>query len=203
MVAKIRSHVRLLASPSIWLTSSRGRPASSWRRQNVLRSVRGLSTSVAPIVLSISETIRPRLMSVIGWPFGRRVKNKKAEVHRLTIFLHRHQAHRVLDLHPIASHLLRFWLWLATGMVTREWVAIHRKHHANCETPEDPHSPLPGRNPTSASFRRPPTNPLRRVSCLRFRIDRSGRASAFRCTSVVAALFGQPIFFAKSAADGW
>jgi len=59
----------------------------------------------------------------------------------VTIFLHRHQAHRALDLHPIASHLFRFWLWLTTGMVTKEWAAIHRKHHAKCETPEDPHSP--------------------------------------------------------------
>ncbi len=59
----------------------------------------------------------------------------------VTIFLHRHQAHRALDLHPIASHFFRFWLWLTTGMVTKEWAAIHRKHHARCETPEDPHSP--------------------------------------------------------------
>ncbi|MCS6945401.1 MAG: fatty acid desaturase [Sutterellaceae bacterium] len=59
----------------------------------------------------------------------------------VTIFLHRSQAHRALDLHPIASHFFRFWLWLTTGMVTREWVAVHRKHHAKCETPEDPHSP--------------------------------------------------------------
>jgi len=59
----------------------------------------------------------------------------------VTIFLHRAQAHRALDLHPIASHFFRFWLWLTTGMVTKEWVAIHRKHHAKCETPEDPHSP--------------------------------------------------------------
>jgi len=59
----------------------------------------------------------------------------------VTIFLHRHQAHRGLDLHPIASHFFRFWLWLTTGMVTKEWVAIHRKHHAKCETDEDPHSP--------------------------------------------------------------
>ncbi len=59
----------------------------------------------------------------------------------VTIFLHRHQAHRALDLHPAASHFFRFWLWLTTGMVTREWVAVHRKHHAKCETPEDPHSP--------------------------------------------------------------
>ena len=59
----------------------------------------------------------------------------------VTIFLHRHQAHRALDLHPIISHLFRFWLWLTTGMVTKEWVAVHRKHHATCETTEDPHSP--------------------------------------------------------------
>jgi stearoyl-CoA desaturase (Delta-9 desaturase) len=59
----------------------------------------------------------------------------------VTVFLHRHQAHHGLDLHPILSHLFRFWLWLTTGMLTREWVAIHRKHHAKCETTEDPHSP--------------------------------------------------------------
>lgn len=60
----------------------------------------------------------------------------------VTIFLHRSQAHRGLDLHPIASHFFRFWLWMTTGMVTKEWVAIHRKHHAKCETEEDPHSPV-------------------------------------------------------------
>jgi len=59
----------------------------------------------------------------------------------VTIYLHRHQAHRALTLHPIVSHFFRFWLWLTTGMVTREWVAVHRKHHAKCETPDDPHSP--------------------------------------------------------------
>ena len=59
----------------------------------------------------------------------------------VTIFLHRSQAHRALDLHPAVAHFFRFWLWLTTGMVTREWVAIHRKHHAKCETPDDPHSP--------------------------------------------------------------
>jgi stearoyl-CoA desaturase (Delta-9 desaturase) len=59
----------------------------------------------------------------------------------VTIFLHRSQAHRALDLHAIPSHFFRFWLWLGTGMVTKEWVAIHRKHHAKCETPDDPHSP--------------------------------------------------------------
>ena len=59
----------------------------------------------------------------------------------VTIFLHRHQAHRALELHPALSHFFRFWLWLTTGMVTKEWVAVHRKHHAKCETEEDPHSP--------------------------------------------------------------
>lgn len=59
----------------------------------------------------------------------------------VTIFLHRHQAHHALDLHPVVSHFFRFWLWLSTGMVTREWVAIHRKHHAKCESADDPHSP--------------------------------------------------------------
>ena len=59
----------------------------------------------------------------------------------VTIFLHRSQAHRALDLGPVPSHFFRFWLWLGTGMVTKEWVAIHRKHHAKCETADDPHSP--------------------------------------------------------------
>lgn len=59
----------------------------------------------------------------------------------VTIFLHRHQAHRALDLHPLAAHFFRFWLWLTTGQVTKEWAAIHRKHHARCEQPDDPHSP--------------------------------------------------------------
>ena len=59
----------------------------------------------------------------------------------VTIYLHRHQAHRALELHPIPSHFFRFWLWMTSGMVTKEWASIHRKHHAKCETPEDPHSP--------------------------------------------------------------
>ncbi|HXH03873.1 MAG TPA: fatty acid desaturase [Candidatus Competibacteraceae bacterium] len=59
----------------------------------------------------------------------------------VTIYLHRAQAHRALDLHPAVSHFFRFWLWLTTGMVTKQWVAIHRKHHAKCETAADPHSP--------------------------------------------------------------
>jgi len=59
----------------------------------------------------------------------------------VTIYLHRCQAHRALDLHPLVSHFFRFWLWLTTGMVTKEWAAIHRKHHAKVETADDPHSP--------------------------------------------------------------
>ena len=60
----------------------------------------------------------------------------------VTVYLHRHQAHRAVDLHPIISHFFRFWLWLTTAMVTRQWVAVHRKHHARVETAEDPHSPV-------------------------------------------------------------
>ncbi len=59
----------------------------------------------------------------------------------VTIYLHRHSAHRALDLHPLPAHFFRCWLWLTTGMLTKHWTAIHRKHHAKCETVEDPHSP--------------------------------------------------------------
>ena len=64
-----------------------------------------------------------------------------ATIIAVTLYLHRHQAHRALDLHPALSHSLRFWLWLTTGMVTRQWIAVHRKHHACVETGQDPHSP--------------------------------------------------------------
>ena len=59
----------------------------------------------------------------------------------VTIYLHRNQTHRAVDLHPLVSHFFRFWLWLTTGMRTRDWVAVHRKHHAMVETGDDPHSP--------------------------------------------------------------
>ena len=59
----------------------------------------------------------------------------------VTIYLHRNQAHRALNLNPVVSHFFRFWIWLTTGTITKEWVAIHRKHHAKCETEDDPHSP--------------------------------------------------------------
>ncbi|MEO8418982.1 MAG: fatty acid desaturase [Methylophilaceae bacterium] len=64
-----------------------------------------------------------------------------ATIAAVTIYLHRCQAHRALDLHPVVSHFFRFWLWMTTGMETKHWTAIHRKHHARCETAEDPHSP--------------------------------------------------------------
>lgn len=60
----------------------------------------------------------------------------------VTLYLHRSQAHRGVDFHPVLAHFFRFWTWLTTSMITREWVAIHRKHHAKCETEEDPHSPM-------------------------------------------------------------
>ena len=60
----------------------------------------------------------------------------------VTVYLHRYSAHRALELHPALKHFFRFWLWLTTAMNTREWTAIHRKHHAKCETPDDPHSPV-------------------------------------------------------------
>jgi stearoyl-CoA desaturase (delta-9 desaturase) len=59
----------------------------------------------------------------------------------VTLYLHRDQAHRSLDLHPVLRHFFRFWIWCTSGMLTREWVAVHRKHHAYCETKDDPHSP--------------------------------------------------------------
>lgn len=59
----------------------------------------------------------------------------------VTIYLHRCQAHKALTLHPFVSHFFRLWLWLSTAMVTKEWVAVHRKHHARVETADDPHSP--------------------------------------------------------------
>ena len=66
----------------------------------------------------------------------------QATIFTVTLYLHRSQAHRGVDFHPAIAHFFRFWGWLTTSMITREWVAIHRKHHAKCETDEDPHSPV-------------------------------------------------------------
>lgn len=83
---------------------------------------------------------------LLGWSVGQMVVFTLVATHitiaSVTIFLHRHQAHRALDLHPVMSHFFRFWLWLTTGQHTKEWTSIHRKHHAKCETDEDPHSPV-------------------------------------------------------------
>src|ERR1700760_4182672 len=83
---------------------------------------------------------------VLSWPVWKIVVATLVMTHvtiaAVTIYLHRCQAHRALDLHAIPSHFFRFWLWLTTGQVTKEWASIHRKHHAKCETEEDPHSPV-------------------------------------------------------------
>ena len=82
------------------------------------------------------------LLNLSAWGyFGAAMLLTHITIASVTIFLHRHQAHRALSLHPAVSHFFRFWLWLTTGMVTQEWAAIHRKHHAKCETDADPHSP--------------------------------------------------------------
>jgi stearoyl-CoA desaturase (delta-9 desaturase) len=82
---------------------------------------------------------------MVDWPWWGYVLVTLALTHvtiaAVTIYLHRHQAHRALDLHPLVAHFFRCWLWMSTGMVTKEWAAIHRKHHAKCETTDDPHSP--------------------------------------------------------------
>ncbi|MBL8392674.1 MAG: fatty acid desaturase [Candidatus Accumulibacter sp.] len=82
---------------------------------------------------------------IVDWPWWGYVLVTLGLTHvtiaAVTIFLHRQQAHRALELHLLVEHCFRLWLWLTTGMVTREWAAIHRKHHARCETAEDPHSP--------------------------------------------------------------
>jgi stearoyl-CoA desaturase (delta-9 desaturase) len=82
------------------------------------------------------------LLDLTGWQlFWVTLALTHVTIASVTIFLHRHQAHRALELHPAVSHFFRLWLWLTTGMVTREWAAIHRKHHARCEREGDPHSP--------------------------------------------------------------
>lgn len=82
---------------------------------------------------------------LLGWPLWAHFVYLAVAVHctilAVTLYLHRDQTHRGVDLHPVVRHVFRFWLWLTTGMVTRKWVAVHRKHHAKCETEEDPHSP--------------------------------------------------------------
>ena len=99
--------------------------------------------SFSNILHSILEFLNTGLIGLSGWEV---VLYTLVVTHitiaSVTIYLHRHQAHRALELHAIPSHFFRFWLWLTTGQVTKEWAAIHRKHHAKCDTEEDPHSPV-------------------------------------------------------------
>ncbi|WP_424193925.1 fatty acid desaturase [Ampullimonas aquatilis] len=82
------------------------------------------------------------LLHLSGWQIlGAALLMTHITIAAVTIYLHRHSAHRALDLHPIVAHFFRFWLWMTTGMITKEWTAVHRKHHAKCETVDDPHSP--------------------------------------------------------------
>src|SRR5215831_4469194 len=60
----------------------------------------------------------------------------------ITLFLHREQSHDALELHPAVRHFFRFWLWFSSGTVTKQWVAVHRKHHVYADQPGDPHSPV-------------------------------------------------------------
>lgn len=82
--------------------------------------------------------LQPSIWGYVGWA----LLFTHITIASVTIYLHRHQAHRALELHPAVSHFFRCWLWLTTGMRTKEWTAVHRKHHAKCETEEDPHSPV-------------------------------------------------------------
>ncbi len=92
---------------------------------------------------SVLQFLDAGLLDLSGWQvFGVTLLFTHITIAGVTIYLHRCQAHRALDLHPVVSHFFRFWLWLSTGMLTREWASIHRKHHAKCEGPEDPHSPI-------------------------------------------------------------
>jgi len=79
-------------------------------------------------------------LSILGYVIATLIMTHVTVI-AVTIYLHRSQAHKGVDLHPIVSHFFRLWLWLSTGMETKHWVAIHRKHHATCETKDDPHSP--------------------------------------------------------------
>jgi stearoyl-CoA desaturase (delta-9 desaturase) len=82
------------------------------------------------------------LLNFSGWQvFAVTMVLTHITIASVTIYLHRHSAHRALDLHPAVAHFFRFWLWLTTAQVTKEWTSIHRKHHAKCEQAEDPHSP--------------------------------------------------------------
>ena len=99
-----------------------------------------MSSSVLHSILAFLST---GISGLSGWQvFFYTLLVTHITIASVTIYLHRHQAHRALELHAIPSHFFRFWLWLTTAQITREWAAIHRKHHAKCDTFEDPHSPV-------------------------------------------------------------
>ena len=81
------------------------------------------------------------LRASLGWMLVYFLVATQLTIFSVTLYLHRSMTHRGVDFHPALNHFFRFWLWLTTSMITREWVAIHRKHHATCETEDDPHSP--------------------------------------------------------------
>ena len=97
----------------------------------------------SPIVNGVVDFLANGLLDLKWWQvFLIGLVMTHITIASVTIYLHRHSAHRALDLHPILQHFFRFWLWMTTGMTTKAWTAIHRKHHAKCETEEDPHSPM-------------------------------------------------------------
>ncbi len=110
---------------------------------NVLSSIPwGLRLAVPVMLLSIQFNLWNGLYALSSWEFvATMLILTHVTIAAITIYLHRAMAHSALELHPVASHFFRFWLWMTTGMVTKEWTAIHRKHHAKCETADDPHSP--------------------------------------------------------------
>jgi stearoyl-CoA desaturase (delta-9 desaturase) len=94
------------------------------------------------VIDGLTDWLANGLLNWSGWAmFAYLMIVTHITIASVTIFLHRCQAHRSVELHAIPAHFFRFWLWLTTAMITKEWAAIHRKHHAKCETLEDPHSP--------------------------------------------------------------
>lgn len=92
--------------------------------------------------LAVLDFLSKGLLDLSGWQIAlATLALTHVTIAGVTIYLHRCQAHRALELHLVPAHFFRFWLWLTTGMVTKEWAAVHRKHHAKCETADDPHSP--------------------------------------------------------------
>lgn len=99
--------------------------------------------TLSSVLHDVLQFLDTGLLNLSGWQiFLYTMIVTHITIASVTIYLHRHQAHRALELHAIPSHFFRFWLWLTTGQVTKEWAAIHRKHHAKCDTEEDPHSPV-------------------------------------------------------------